>query len=88
MLSDSILSPLPQEWEKSGEEHLLKQAILTLLTSLIHSMNQESVRYHPMILPLIQSSIDTGSVSSYFFDRARVFEFDSNSSNHRKPIYT
>lgn len=65
MLSDNILSPLPQEWEKSGEEHLLKQAILTLLTSLIHSMNQESVRYHPMILPLIQSSIDTGSVSAH-----------------------
>ncbi|KAJ5403372.1 hypothetical protein N7509_003243 [Penicillium cosmopolitanum] len=71
MLSDSILSPLPQEWEKSGEEHLLKQAILTLLTSLIHSMNQESVRYHPMILPLIQSSIDTGSETYiYLMDEA------------------
>lgn len=71
MLSDNILSPLPQEWEKSGEEHLLKQAILTLLTSLIHSMNQESVRYHPLILPLIQSSIDTGSETYlYLMDEA------------------
>lgn len=42
----------------------MKQAILTLLSSLIHSMKGESVRYHSMILPLIQKSVDPASVSA------------------------
>lgn len=41
----------------------MKQAILTLLSSLIVSLKQESVRYHSLILPLIQSSVEPGSVS-------------------------
>lgn len=41
----------------------MKQAILTLLSSLIQSLGQESVRYHSLILPLIQSSVEPGSVS-------------------------
>lgn len=41
----------------------MKQAILTLLSSLIHSLKQESVRYHSLILPLIQNSVEPGSVS-------------------------
>lgn len=56
--SDSIVSLLPSLWEASGEEHLMKQIILTLLSSMIHSLKQESVRYHPLILPLIQSSVN------------------------------
>ncbi|KAL4881269.1 armadillo-type protein [Aspergillus karnatakaensis] len=59
--SDQILALLPPLWESSGEEHLLKQAILTLLSSLIYSLKQESTRYHPLILPLIQNSITPGS---------------------------
>ncbi|KAL4961329.1 putative importin 11 [Aspergillus stella-maris] len=60
-LSDQILSLLPPLWESSGEEHLLKQAILTLLGALIYSLKQESTRYHPIILPLIQNSLDPNS---------------------------
>ncbi|KAK2749690.1 hypothetical protein FQN57_005913 [Myotisia sp. PD_48] len=59
--ADQIISMLPSLWEKSGEEHLMKQAILTLLTALIQSMNEESTRYHSIILPLIQKSIEPGS---------------------------
>ena len=40
----------------------MKQAILTLLSSLIGSLKKESVRYHSLILPLIQSSVEPGSV--------------------------
>lgn len=65
--ADQILSLLPPLWEESGEEHLMKQAILNLLSSLIHSLKQESVRYHPLILPLIQSSVHPDSVSLFFF---------------------
>ncbi|PGG96510.1 hypothetical protein AJ80_09816 [Polytolypa hystricis UAMH7299] len=59
--ADQIVSLLPPLWEQSGEQHLMKQAILTLLSSLIHSMKQESIRYHPIILPLIQKSVEPGS---------------------------
>ncbi|RAK86197.1 importin 11 [Aspergillus costaricaensis CBS 115574] len=69
--SDQILSLLPPLWESSGEEHLMKQAILTLLSSLIHSLKQESVRYHSLILPLIQNSVEPGSETLiYLLDEA------------------
>ncbi|KAJ5130955.1 Armadillo-like helical [Penicillium bovifimosum] len=69
--SDNIISLLPPLWESSGEEHLMKQAILTLLSSLIQSLRHESVRYHSLILPLIQSSVEPGSESIvYLLDEA------------------
>ncbi|CAG8878417.1 unnamed protein product [Penicillium nalgiovense] len=69
--SDRIISLLPPLWESSGEEHLMKQAILTLLSSLIQSLGQESVRYHSLILPLIQSSVEPGSETIvYLLDEA------------------
>ena len=42
----------------------MKQSILTILVSLISSMFNESQRFHPFILPLVQSSIDPTSESS------------------------
>ncbi|KAJ5354809.1 hypothetical protein N7541_005853 [Penicillium brevicompactum] len=69
--SDQIISLLPPLWESSGEEHLMKQTILTLLSSLIVSLKQESVRYHSLILPLIQSSVEPGSETIvYLLDEA------------------
>ncbi|KAJ5309675.1 uncharacterized protein N7443_002136 [Penicillium atrosanguineum] len=69
--TDQILSLLPPLWEESGDEHLMKQAILTLLSSLINSLKQESVRYHSLILPLIQSSVHPESETLvYLLDEA------------------
>ncbi|KAL4922715.1 armadillo-type protein [Aspergillus aurantiobrunneus] len=69
--SDQILSLLPPLWESSGEEHLLKQAILTLLGALIYSLKKESTRYHSLILPLIQNSIDpTSETMIYLLEEA------------------
>lgn len=59
--ADQIVSLLPGLWEASGEEHLLKQAILTLLSTLVGSMKEQSQRYHSMILPLIQRAVEPGS---------------------------
>ncbi|KAL4911267.1 hypothetical protein BDW74DRAFT_184677 [Aspergillus multicolor] len=59
--SDAILALLPPLWDGSGEEHLLKQAILTLLGALIYSLKQESMRYHSIVLPLIRNSVDPTS---------------------------
>ncbi|KAJ5586948.1 uncharacterized protein N7459_002713 [Penicillium hispanicum] len=69
--SDAILSLLPPLWEESGEEHLMKQEILTLLSSLITSLKQESARYHSLILPLIQGSVHPESETFvYLLDEA------------------
>ncbi|KAI9762174.1 MAG: hypothetical protein M1835_008068 [Candelina submexicana] len=59
--ADKIVSLLPSLWMQSGEEHLMKQAILTILTRLVNSMKDESRRYHSLVLPLIQSAIEPGS---------------------------
>lgn len=62
--TDRIITLLPPLWEQAGEEYLMKQAILTLLASMMHSLKQDSARYHPLILPLIQQSSDPESDSS------------------------
>jgi hypothetical protein len=59
--ADSIVSLLPGLWEASGDEHLLKQAILTLLSTLSSSMGEESQRYNTLVLPLIQHAVEPGS---------------------------
>ena len=65
--SDQIISLLPGLWEQSQDENLMKQAILTLLSALMNSLKQESVRYHPLILPLIRNSVEPGSVCLLVF---------------------
>ena len=59
--ADQIVSILPPLWEASGEQHLLKQAILTLLATLVAAMKAEAVRYHGLILPLIERAVEPGS---------------------------
>jgi hypothetical protein len=69
--ADQIVSILPGLWEASGEEHLLKQAILTLLSTLVTSMKEHAQRYHAMILPLIQRAVEPGSeMQIYLMDEA------------------
>lgn len=58
---DQIVSILPGLWDASGEEHLMKQAILTLLSTLVTAMKEESKRYHSLMLPLIQRAVEPGS---------------------------
>jgi hypothetical protein len=59
--ADHIVSILPGLWEASGDEHLLKQAILTLLSTLVAAMKDQAQRYHSLILPLIQRAVEPGS---------------------------
>ncbi|KAG9233175.1 armadillo-type protein [Amylocarpus encephaloides] len=59
--ADQIVSILPGLWEASGEEHLLKQAILTLLSTLVTAMRDKAQRYHTLILPLVQRAVEPGS---------------------------
>jgi hypothetical protein len=55
--ADQIVSILPQLWEVSGEEHLMKQAILVLLSTMVAAMKDQSQRYNSLILPLIQQAV-------------------------------
>ncbi|GME46732.1 importin 11 [Neofusicoccum parvum] len=59
--ANHIVSLLPPLWEQSGEEHLMKQAILTILTRLITAMKAESVPLHSMVIPIIKNTLEPGS---------------------------
>ncbi|EXJ73349.1 uncharacterized protein A1O5_03109 [Cladophialophora psammophila CBS 110553] len=59
--AQGIMSMLPPLWTESGEEHLMKQAILTLITAIVNSLGQKSLAYHGPILPLIHDSVQPQS---------------------------
>jgi len=59
--ANDIMSMLPQLWAESGEEHLMKQAILTMITTIVTSLNSKSLQYHPAVLPLIHNAVQPGS---------------------------
>ena len=59
--ADQIISLLPPLWEQAGDEYLMKQSILAILSALVTSMKDASRKYHPLILPLIQSSVEPES---------------------------
>ncbi|RMZ79272.1 hypothetical protein DV737_g3487, partial [Chaetothyriales sp. CBS 132003] len=61
--ADGIMSMLPPLWAESGEEHLMKQAILTMITAIVNSLGKRSYSYHSPILPLIHDSIQPKSES-------------------------
>jgi Importin-beta N-terminal domain len=59
--SDDIMEMLPPLWEASGGEHLMKQAILTMITTITESLTKQSLKYHPQILPLLRDSVQPNS---------------------------
>lgn len=59
--SDEIMTMLPTLWLASGEEHLMKQAILTMITAITTSLTKQSLKYHPDIIPLIHDSVQPNS---------------------------
>ncbi|KAF2002151.1 ARM repeat-containing protein [Amniculicola lignicola CBS 123094] len=64
--ADKIISLLPPLWEQSGDEHLMKQAILTLLARLTNAMLADSRGFHASFLPIIQSAIEPGSETQVY----------------------
>jgi Importin-beta N-terminal domain len=59
--SDEIMGMLPPLWDASGDENLMKQAILTMITAITTSLTKQSLKYHPQILPLIRDSVEPNS---------------------------
>ena len=64
--ADQIISLLPPLWEQAGEEYLMKQAILGILSALVTSLGSDSEKYHSLMTPIIQSSIDRKSEARPF----------------------
>ncbi|PNS13940.1 hypothetical protein CAC42_1431 [Sphaceloma murrayae] len=64
--SERIVAMLPPLWEQSGDEHLLKQSILTILARLTNSLKKQSSRFHAMLIPIIQSTVQPDSELSVF----------------------
>ncbi len=59
--TDDIMGMLPPLWEASGEEHLMKQAILTMITAITTALNKQSLKYQSLIVPLIRDSVQPDS---------------------------
>lgn len=64
--ADQIISLLPPLWQQAGEEYLMKQAILGILAALVTSLGSDSQRYHDLMTPIIQSSIEKDSEARPF----------------------
>ncbi|KAJ9658574.1 hypothetical protein H2198_003592 [Neophaeococcomyces mojaviensis] len=56
-----IMSILPALWAESGDEHLMKQAILTMITAIVTSLGKQGLSFHEPIYPLIHDSIQPES---------------------------
>lgn len=59
--ADQIISFLPTLWEQAGDEFLMKQSILGILSTLMSAMKSNSRQYHSLIIPLIESSVKIDS---------------------------
>ncbi|KAF7513857.1 hypothetical protein GJ744_006471 [Endocarpon pusillum] len=61
--SNSIMEMLPTLWLASGDEHLMKQAILTMITAITTALTKQSLKYQSDIIPLIRDSVQPNSES-------------------------
>ncbi|KAK6522888.1 hypothetical protein TWF281_002316 [Arthrobotrys megalospora] len=52
-----VVSILPPLWEQTGEEHLFKQSILSILTKIVSAMKDSSLKYQEMVVNLIRYSV-------------------------------
>lgn len=64
--AERIIGLLPPLWEQSGEEHLMKQAILTILARLVNSMKADSLAFHSLVLPIIKGAIEPDSETQVY----------------------
>ena len=64
--AEGIMTMLPPLWAQSGEEHLMKQAILTMITAIVNSLREKSLSFHAAILPLIHDSVQPDSEAAVY----------------------
>lgn len=64
--AERIVNLLPGLWDDCGEENLMKQAILTVLTRLVNAMKAESLPLHSMVFPIIQGAVKSDSETQLY----------------------
>lgn len=64
--AERIITLLPPLWEQSGEEHLMKACLLTILTRLVNAMRADSLPMHSMVYPIIKGAVESGSETQLY----------------------
>lgn len=59
--ASEILRRMPVLWQESGDEDMLKSAILVTLTKLVHAVKEKSNGTYHVTLPMIRMSLDKQS---------------------------
>ena len=70
--ADQILEALQALWARSStnREFLIQQHVIGMLSALITSLGRESIRYHPVMLPLIRNSVEDDEAKEYLLDES------------------
>ncbi|CAK7226740.1 hypothetical protein SCUCBS95973_006300 [Sporothrix curviconia] len=70
--SDGVVNALPAIWESApADTFMIKQAVLTILSTLIMALGAASQKYHGLILPLIADAMNPASpVHQFLFEEA------------------
>lgn len=64
--AERIVNLLPPLWEQSGEEHIMKASLLTILTRLVIAMKVNSLPMHSMVFPIIKGAVEAGSETQLY----------------------
>ncbi|KAF2480394.1 armadillo-type protein [Neohortaea acidophila] len=69
--AERIVNMLPSLWAASGDEHLMKQAILTILARLVNALKADGLPLHMLAYPIIRGAVEPGSETQvYLLDDA------------------
>ncbi|KIH89460.1 importin [Sporothrix brasiliensis 5110] len=70
--SDGVVAALPGIWASAPEDtFMIKQAVLSILATLIMALGAASQKYHALILPLIADAMNpTSPVHQFLFEEA------------------
>lgn len=70
--SDGVVAALPGIWASAPEDtFMIKQAVLSILSTLIMALGAASEKYHELILPLIADAMNpTSPVHQFLFEEA------------------
>ncbi|KAJ3362561.1 Importin-11 [Kappamyces sp. JEL0680] len=54
-----LLQILPDLWMRSDGQNLFRSSIVTIVAKLVKTLRGESQQLHPMVIPILQESLDT-----------------------------
>lgn len=63
--ADPIMGALPALWDAAGEAHMVKAAIVGVLSALVNSIGAESRRYQETMLPIIAQCMNDPSNDAF-----------------------